>query len=122
MRKASFLVSARSAVLYLPVVPNVAIAPHRPSPRPRAHVSVGGHLLQHSTTPTSGCAALSAEHDHGDASVVQAPPIGVEDDGVIPTHGQIPNDQQHLKGQHPERPYQQRLHAPSSPLPRTPGE
>jgi hypothetical protein len=50
------------------VVPDVAgVAPQSPPPRPPADVSIGGHLTQHFTTPTFGCVALSAEHDHSEA-------------------------------------------------------
>jgi hypothetical protein len=94
------------------VVPDVAIAPYRPSPRPRAYVPVGGHLLQHSTTPTSGCDALPAEHDHTDTVFTQFF-IGIEEDGVQAIHSQETTDQQPLKGEHPYYPRQQHLHDPT---------
>jgi hypothetical protein len=63
------------------VVPDVAIAPCRPPPRPRAYVPVGGHLIQHFATRTSGCHAVPAEHDHTDAVFAQVV-VGVEEDRI----------------------------------------
>ena len=100
-------------VLEAVVIPDVAVALDRPYLRPRAYISVGRDVIQHSATTATESGILAAEHEHGDAVLLKASALRVEDDGVLTVHGQLCPYQQHLKGEHPYRPQQQhRLHSP----------
>src|SRR5215207_5137471 len=94
------------------VIEDVAITSQRPPTRPRACVSVGRNLIQHSAPAAAEVVVLAAEHDHSDTIRLKATALRVEDDGVLTIHRQVSPYQQRLKGEHHYYPPQQRLHAP----------
>ena len=100
-------------VLEAVVIPDVAVAVDRPSLRPRAYISVGRDVIQHSATTATESGSLQ---ENGGTMLMfcgQTSTLRVEDDGVLTVHGQLCPYQQHLKGEHPYRPQQQhRLHSP----------